>query len=100
MNLPVFGIILSFAVGFMFSLGSFSLFRLIMNKFPKQFALASFIRQTLNIAFFIVVYFISPLLPWKLFHILLGAALGVTLTSLLLTFSYTAQTKKSNSQKE
>lgn len=51
---------------------------------PKYFT-ASLIRQSIGAAYIAAVYFLSPLLPFNRFALLVGAALGITLPLLAYT---------------
>ena len=44
------------------------------------------VRQIMNVAFLAAVYFITPYTPWGLIPLLVGAALGSTLTMFFFTY--------------
>jgi len=60
--------------------------KLIENKKSSSpIAIISFLRQTFNIAYLVAIYFLSELLPWPVEAMLIGAALGVTVPSFILS---------------
>lgn len=48
-------------------------------------ATVSLLRQTLNIAYLVAIYFLSKLLPWPMEAMLIGAATGITIPSVILS---------------
>ncbi|MDD4124462.1 MAG: hypothetical protein PHW77_01860 [Eubacteriales bacterium] len=52
----------------------------------KAYYISSLIRLAVNVVFVVAVFFLSEFLPWKRGTLLIGAALGVTLSTALYTF--------------
>lgn len=92
MDIPILGAALSFLGGVGIAALNAALTKAVLKKKPS--ALASFftVRQILNIGYLAAVYFLAKVLPWDLFPLLIGAALGITLPS----FFFTAQIAKLN----
>ena len=55
--------------------------RKLLRKGGEQLAVISILRQTLNIAYLVAIYFLAEFLPWPVEGMLIGGALGVTVPS-------------------
>ncbi len=77
---------IAFAVG---ALISYLLYRLnlrVLQTKPDRFASFSVVRQLVSAGYLFLVFFVSRRLPWSPLAMLLGAAFGVTIPSILLAF--------------
>ncbi|MBE6884019.1 MAG: hypothetical protein E7487_05390 [Ruminococcaceae bacterium] len=79
------GLALLFGAGL--SVGNYFLTKKLINrqKNTSPLAVISFLRQTFNIAYLVAIYFLSKVLPWPMEAMLIGAALGITIPSFLLS---------------
>ena len=79
---------LALVVGTALSFANYFITKKLINnkKTTSPIAIISFLRQTLNIAYLVAIYFLSGLLPWPMEAMVIGAAIGVTLPSVVLSF--------------
>ena len=86
MNHWITGAVLAFAAGIAVSLLNYRISLLVMRKKPDAYPMTSVIRQITNVAYLAAVYFIAPYTPWELIPLLVGAALGSTLSIFFFTY--------------
>ncbi len=84
MSSPVTGGMLAFAGGCAVSVLNFFLNRRALEKKPSMLASMSIVRQLLSIGYLFLVFFLARVLPWDQMPLLLGAAVGLTIPSILL----------------
>ena len=89
MENPIVGAVLAFLGGVGVAALNAALSKSVLKKKPS--ALASFfaVRQIINVAYLAAVFFLAPYLPWELFPLLIGAALGITIPSFYFTAKLT-----------
>ena len=85
MSSPIIGGILAFLVGFGVSGINYALNLSVLRKKPEAVASLSVVRQALNIGCLAAAFFLSRVLPWGSTPLLVGAALGLTIPSVLLS---------------
>lgn len=78
------GALLAMVLGIGVALLNYALTRSVLRKKPDRVAAFFSVRQIINVAYLAGVYFLSALLPWNRTVVLLGAALGLTVPSMLL----------------
>lgn len=71
--------------GVLISYLSYLLSRQVLRKKPSLFTAVTIPRQIIQIGYLALVYFVSPLTPWGLVELLVGAAIGLTLAMFLFT---------------
>jgi len=76
---------IALAVGAALSFLNYLVTKKIIEKNSSHLAVISILRQTLNIAYLVAIYFLSRYLPWPLEAMLVGGALGVTVPSFILS---------------
>ena len=57
----------------------------ILLRAPARFSAFSIVRNLIQVGYFLAVYFLAAVLPWDLLPLLIGAALGVTLSTFYFT---------------
>jgi len=83
MDSPVVGAILAFLGGTAVSAVNFAINLRTLRKSPASLATVSILRQALNVAYLVAVFFLCRVLPWGHVPLLLGAALGLTIPAML-----------------
>ncbi len=84
MSSPVVGGLLAFAGGCAVSVLNYFINRRTLEKKPSALASVSVARQFLSIGYLVLVFFLAKVLPWDHAPLLLGAAVGLTIPSILL----------------
>ena len=82
----IFGALLTFLAGAAVSFLNYCISRTVIRKKPDAYPMTTVVRQIMNVAFLAAVYFIAPYTPWGLIPLLVGAALGSTLTMFFFTY--------------
>lgn len=59
--------------------------RQMLARAPSRVSAFSIVRNLIQIGYFLGVYFLAPVLPWDLIPLLIGAALGITISTLCFT---------------
>ncbi len=77
----IVGGVISLVFGAALSSANYLVARRLLRKNNDRIAVSSILRQTLNIAYLVAIYFLSNVLPWPLEAMLVGGALGVTVPS-------------------
>ena len=65
-----------------------------LRRAPSRVSAFSIVRNLIQIGYFLAVYFLAPALPWDLIPLLIGAALGITVSSLYFTSRLVKVTSK------
>ena len=86
MGSPVVGGVLAFLGGCAVSILNYSVNVRILKKKPSSLASVSVVRQLLSVGYLVLVFFLSKVLPWSSTPLLLGAAAGLTLPAIALSF--------------
>ncbi len=76
---------LAFAAGAVIAVSNYLITQKILKSKNGSLGAVSIIRQTVNIGYFVLLYFLAEYLPWDTFPLLIGGALGITLPMLILT---------------
>lgn len=76
---------LAFAVGAAVAVGNFLITQKFLKSKNSSLGAVSMIRQLVNVGYFVLLYFLAEHLPWDVFPLLIGGALGITLPMLILT---------------
>lgn len=102
MKSDIFGAALFFIIGAVIAFGNFKLSDFFLKNKKDKFSYVTLIRQAVQIAYIIIVFFAAKYTPWDRTYLLIGGALGITLpmfifTSLLLK---TNKTEKNSTVKE
>ena len=85
MDSPILGGVLAFLGGAAVSMLNYWINVRTLKTNPSALASMSFLRQFLNIAYFVAVFLLAKVLPWDYMPLLLGAAIGLTVPSFLLS---------------
>ena len=86
MDAPVIGAALAFLGGTAVAAVNYAINLRTLRKNPAALASVSILRQALNVAYLVAVFFLCRVLPWGSVPLLLGAALGLTIPSFLFAF--------------
>ena len=97
MTFWLWGAVFAFLGGITVGGACYLISRQVLMRAPSRFSAVSMVRNLIQVGYFLAVYFLAPVLPWDLIPLLVGAALGITLS----TFWFTARLVKiaSNRQK-
>ena len=85
MEHPLIGALLAFLGGAAVALVNHSVNRRALKKKPDALASLSVLRQALSVAYLVLVYLMSRVLPWDMIPLLVGAAVGLTVPAVLLS---------------
>ena len=80
------GAVIAFFIGMSISLVNYLLSKKILITHPDQYAITTVMRQFLNVAYLVVCFFIAEHTAVNLAALLIGAVLGLTLSSFYFTW--------------
>ena len=86
MGSPIVGGLLAFLGGCAVAALNYAINLRTLKKRPERLASMSILREILSVAYLAAAYLLSKSLPWGHVPLLVGAALGLTLPSVLLSF--------------
>ena len=98
MGNPIVGGILAFLGGAVISAVNYGINLTILKKNPALLASLGIVRQLLNVGYLVLVFFLSKRLPWELLPLLIGAAVGLTVPSFLLSMRLARKNESLSSQ--
>lgn len=81
----IIGAALAFVVGVGIASANYALSRHILKKAPKQYLSTQIIKQLIQIAYIVLIYFFSDKTPWSPLWVLVGGCLGITVPMLWFT---------------
>ena len=84
MESPVVGGVLAFLGGCAVSFLNYFINARTLKKKPAALASVSVVRQLFSVGYLALVFFLARVLPWEPMPLLLGAAVGLTIPSILL----------------
>lgn len=93
----IIGALISFAGGFLISFANYKITASIMKKKPEFIAASAIIRQLINVAYLVLVYFAAPLTSVSVVHLLVGAVVGLTLPMFFFTYRLVKKSDKNAS---
>ena len=95
MGSDLLGGLLTFAVGGLLAYGNFCLTKRMLQKKDGASGVGavSILRQVINVAYLVLVYFLAPKLPCGMIALLVGAVLGLTIPMFLFTLRLAKLTK-------
>ena len=103
MDSPIIGGLLAFLLGSAVSGVNYAINLRTLKKKPSALASMAVVRQVLNVGCLVAVFALSGVLPWGRMVLLLGAAIGLTIPSILLSLrlakindAISAQSKKTS----
>ena len=85
MDSPIIGALLAFLGGCAVAVVNDRLNRLALKRKPDALPRMSILREILSVAYLVIVYSLREVLPWELPPLLIGAAVGLTVPSVLLS---------------
>ena len=88
---PIVGGLLAFAAGLAVAGINYGVNLSVLKKKPAALASLSVVRQALNVGCLAAAYFLSKVLPWDSAPLLIGAALGLTIPSVLFSLRLAKQ---------
>lgn len=83
----IFGALLAALVGVAVAFVNYRFARAVLRRKPSMYPAASALRQVLQIAYLLAVYFLAPYTPWSRGGMLVGAVIGLTGTLFCTTFA-------------
>lgn len=85
MDSPIVGGLLAFLGGAAVSFLNYRISLRTLKRKPSALASMSVVRQLLSVAYLVAAFLVSKILPWDYVPMLLGAAVGLTVPSVLLS---------------
>lgn len=86
MELPIVGGLLAFLGGAAVAALNYRINLWVLKKRPDMLGSVSIVREILSVVYFVGVYLLSRVLPWGYVPLLVGAAVGLTVPSVLFSF--------------
>lgn len=80
------GAALAFAAGVVISFGNYKLSEYFLIRFRNRYSAVSLIRQFVNVAYVLLIFFLAAYTPWDRTYLLIGGVLGITLPTVLSTY--------------
>ncbi len=96
MQSDIFGAALFFIIGVIIAFGNFKLSEFFLKNKKDKFSSVAVIRQALQVAYIVILFFAAKYTPWDRTYILIGGALGITLPMFIFT-SLLLKTNKNGS---
>ncbi len=85
MNANWVGAALAFLMGAGIAAVNYFISRFMLKRHPAQYAATSLVRQLLQVAYIVLLFFLGDRTPWSKPWLLIGGVLGVTLPMLFFT---------------
>lgn len=82
----IIGAVLAFVAGVGIASLNYALSRYILKNAPKQYTSTQIIKQLVQIAYIVLIYFFADKTPWNPLWVLVGGCLGITVPMLWFTF--------------
>lgn len=86
MESDFFGAALAFIVGVIICFGNFKLSEYFLKSRQDKYSYVSVIRQIVQVAYILVLFFTAKYTPWDRTYILIGGVLGITLPMFFFTY--------------
>ncbi len=80
------GAAIAFILGVLIAAGNYFFSRHMLKKRPENYASTQMVRQLLQIAYLVVLFFVGPYTPWDRNWMLVGGCLGITLPMFFFTY--------------
>lgn len=103
MENDIIGAVGAFLIGAFICFGNFKLSEYFLKHRPEKFSLVSVLRQVIQVAYILILFFTAKYTPWDRTFVLIGGALGVTLPMFLFTYKLLKANKNNtpdNNEKE
>lgn len=76
----------AFAVGLLISALNYLISKYVLKHHADKFSIVGALRQVIQVAFIVALYFISDYMPFNKWYILIGGVLGITIPMFYFTF--------------
>ena len=101
----IIGAVVVAVVGVGVAFVNYLISKTVLTKIPDKYSATTVLRQIVQIAFLVIVYFISKKTNYDPMYLLVGAVLGITVpmfifTKKLLTFNETLRSKEKRKEEE
>lgn len=93
----IIGALISLAGGALISFVNYKITASIMKKKPEVIAASAVIRQIINVAYLVLVYFAAPHTPASVVYLLVGAVVGLTVPMFCFTYRLVKKSDKNMS---
>lgn len=80
------GAALTFVVGAAISFGNYKLSGYFIKRFKEKFSSVSIIRQIIQVAYILLLFFVADYTPWDKMYFIIGGVLGITLPMFIFTY--------------
>ena len=100
MDAPIIGAVLAVLGGCVIAVINDRLNRWAIWKKPGLLGSVSVLREMLNVAYLVAVYLLRSVLPWALAPLLIGAAVGLTVPSILFSLRLAKENDAMNAKKK
>ena len=85
MKINLLGAVLAFLIGVGISAINFAISKYFVKHKPEHFAAVQLVRQPIQIAYLLLIYFFAAYTPFDRLWLLVGGALGITVPMLFFT---------------
>ena len=82
----IFGAVLACAVGVGIAAVNYLISRYVLKKHPAQYAMTPVVRQLIQVAYLVVLFFFGDRTPWDKIWLLAGGCIGITVPMLWFTY--------------
>ncbi len=86
MSNNIIGAILAFGFGAVIAVINYLFSRHVLHKRPAQYAIMQIVRQWLQIAYLVALFFLGKHTPWNTGWLMIGGCLGVTIPMAWFTY--------------
>lgn len=86
MNPDLFGAIGAFIIGLVLSFLNYKISEYFLKSRQNMFSYVSVIRQAVQVAYVLILFFAAKYTPWDRTYLLIGGVLGITLPMFFFTY--------------
>ena len=86
MDRNIIGAALAFCVGVAVAWVNFAVSRHVLRKNPEKYAGTTLVRQLIQVAYLVALFFLGAYTPWDRNWLLIGGGIGVTLPMIFFTY--------------
>lgn len=94
------GAVAAFVIGAAICFGNYRLSDYFIKSKPDKFSQVSVIRQAIQIAYILILFFTAKYTPWDQTYVLVGGVLGITLPMFYFTYRLVKTANGKNKDKK
>ena len=84
-DVNIFGAVIAFCVGIAIATVNYALSRYMIKKHSDKYPLTVIVRQVIQVAYLVLLFFLAEYTPWDRLWLLVGGCLGVTIPMIWFT---------------